>query len=487
MRVARSSRARAGCVTGCLVRLMAVLLVIGVATLVIFTVILVRDDRITPEIAGGLSDAVVPQRSATGQASVVPPGEDHPGGLLVFITSEDGARTTLSYLEGDPLDVRWESGDLSVTGESAPFPPVLTDESVYLVEGTRLEALDLADGERRWSVELSAALPPGCASCIQPLEGAVTVLTEDQMLSVLSAEDGELMWQAALSTLPREVAVIGGDPAVIDTLPDAESSALVIFDTATGEVRARFEPRCQPDADAAPEMLAPGSPLLYDAGSGALYFLFGFVQHGCAQRWDADTGEMVWSASFPLETSGWPRTWTATAPLLDEDRIIFASAEGASILTLDTADGALHTLIRSDAYMLKPWAQTDDTLLVRAERLDTLEQDELWGVRLPDGEQAWRYPITRDNSSWTAHSAPGGFAVIELASDPARLRVTLLDATTGEPVRDRVQPVSSVTWTGTTWAGDRAWLTIGALYELDLHNGIPAQVWPAPEPEKPEE
>jgi len=177
----------------------------------------------------------------------------------------------------------------------------------------------------------------------------------------------------------------------------------------------------------------------------------------------------------------------ATAPLLDESRIIFAGAEGASILALSTANGALHTLVRSDAYMLKPWAQADETLLVRAERLDTLEQDELWGVRLPDGGQAWRYPITRDNSSWTAHSAPGGFAVIQLASDPARLRVTLLDATSGTQVRDRVQPVGSATWTGTAWTDDRAWLTIGALYELDLHSGIPAQVWPAPEPDKPED
>src|SRR5690606_18807128 len=173
----------------CLVRLMAVLLVIGLAALVIFTVMLVRDDRIAPEIAGGLSDAVVPQRSAAGQASIVPPGEEHPGGLLVFTSGEDGARTTLSYLEGDPLDVRWESGESSVPGESAPFPPALADESVYLAEGTRLNALDLAGGGRRWSVELSAAIPPGCASCIQPLEAAVAVLTEDRMLTVLSADD----------------------------------------------------------------------------------------------------------------------------------------------------------------------------------------------------------------------------------------------------------------------------------------------------------
>jgi len=476
MRVARSSRARASCVTGCLVRLMIVLLLIGLAALVIFTVILVREEQITPEIVDGLPDAASDARAAFGQASVVPPGDERPGGLLVFTTRGDASNFVLSYLDGDPLALLWESDKLDMSDESAPLPPAIGDETVYLAEGTRLHALDLTDGERRWSAELSAAIPPGCASCIQPLAGAVAVLTEDQTLQVLSADDGEPLWQTALNTLPRELYLLEGSPAAIDTLPESDSSALIVFDALSGVERKRFEPRCTPDGVA--ETLNPGSPVLVDPASGAIYFLFGFTQHGCAQRWDLTTGEMVWSASFPLQTSGWPRSWMTVAPLLGDDAIYLAGAEGAAILALDTADGTLRTLVRSTSHTLKPWALAGGTLLVRAEQLDSLDEDELWGIALPDGEQLWDYPIKRDNSSWTAHRAPGGFVVIQLVPDPPRLRVTLLDTLDGAPLRERVLAASAAAWTGTTWSDDTAWLTIGALYRVDLDTGRPYEVWP---------
>lgn len=477
MRVARSSRARAGCVTGCLVRLMAVLLLFGLVALIVFTVKLVRDEQISPEVEGDLSDAVSDDPVAFGQTSVVPPGEERPAGLLVFTTRGDAASAALTYLDGDPLAVRWTSEELRLADEGAPLPPALGAEAVYLADGARLQALDLADGERRWSAELSAAIPAGCGSCLQPLDGAVAVLTGDRTLYALSAEEGELLWQVALNTLPRELFLIDGAPAVIETLPDTESSALLVFDPVSGTQRARFEPRCEPDGVA--ETLNPGSPVLIDPASESITFLFGFAQHGCAQRWDIATGEPVWSASFPLETSGWPRTWMTTGPLLGEDAIYLAGSEGAAILALSTADGSLHTLVRSDAYTLKPWALADGTLLVRAEWLDGEEADELWGIALPDGERLWTYPITRDNSSWTAHRAPGGFVVIQLAPDPPRLRVTLLDARDGTTLRRRALSVDSAAWSGTTWDEDSAWLTIGALYRVDLQTGLTAQVWPA--------
>lgn len=476
MRVARSSRARAGCVTGCLTRLMVGLLIFGLLALIAFTVILVRSNRIAPPITGGLSEALEDQRAAIGPVSVVPPASDYSGGLLVFTTRGNSPRPALSYLDGDPLAVRWDSAPLS--GEQAPIPPALSGDLVYLTDGARLQALSLTDGERRWSAELSAAIPPGCATCLQPLDGAVAALTEDQTLQVLSAEDGEMLWQAALQTLPRGLSVIGGSPAAVDTLPETGGSALLIFDALSGAEQQRIAPRCE--TDGAVETLSPGSPLLLDTASGALYALFGFEQHGCAQRWDAARGRLIWSASFPLETSGWPRTWTSTGPLLGASAIYLAGADGAAILAIDTASGSLSTLLRSAAYRLDPWALEDDTLLVHAERRDSLESDELWGIDAVSGELLWQHPITRDNSSWTAHRAANSFAAIQLLADPPRLQVALLDAQRGVPLRQRTVPLGSAAWTGTIWTEDTAWLTIGALYAVDLRTGIPTQVWSPP-------
>lgn len=457
---------------------MAVLLLIGLAALVVFTVMLVRGEQASPETEGAVPpDPVSNDPAAFGQASLVPPGDARPGGLLVFTTRSDGSGAALNYLSGDPLAVQWQSAELPLADESTPIPPALAADTVYLANGAELQALDLADGARRWSADLGAAVPAGCASCVQPLEGAVAVLTEDQTLHAFAAEDGEPLWQVALHTLPRELYRIDKAPAVIDSLPDTESSALLVFDPATGTERARFEPRCETNGVA--ETLNPGSPVLVDSASGALTFLFGFAQRGCAQRWDIATGAIIWSTSVPLERSGWPRTWMAAGPLPAEDAIYFAGAEGAAILALSAGDGALHTLVRSEAYTLKPWALADKTLLVRAERLDGPEEDELWGIALPGGERLWTYPITRDNSSWAADRAPGGFVVIQLAPDPPRLRVTLLDAREGTPLRRRALSVDSAAWTGTTWDEASAWLTIGALYRVDLNTGLTTQVWPA--------
>jgi len=68
--------------------------------------------------------------------------------------------------------------------------------------------------------------------------------------------------------------------------------------------------------------------------------------------------------------------------------------------------------------------------------------------------------------------------VIQLVPDPPRLRVTLLDTLDGAPLRERVLAASAAAWTGTTWSDDTAWLTIGALYRVDLDTGRPYEVWP---------
>jgi len=480
MRVARSSRARAGCVTGCLVRLMVAVAVAGLLVLILMTVLLVRSRRIAPEI---VRDPPIPSagaRVAVGPALSVPPSGDTPGGLLVYTTDQDTANLSLSYLDGDPPAIRWNT---DVPGDQGAWvSPVLARDTVYLASGARLQALSLPGGARRWSAALPADIPPGCAACIQPLDGAVAVLTSDRTLSLFNAEDGAPRWQVTLHALPRDVRVIDGSPAVVDTLPVTDSSALLVFDAQTGAERYRILPRCE--SGGAVESLSPASPLLYDAAAGALYFLFGFEQHGCAQRWDAATGQPVWSAMVPLAASGWPRAWTMSGPLLGDSAIYLAGDDGQSVLSVDVANGALRTLARSDTFALDPWAVDSGTLLVHAElrdsALDNRASDELWGLDAATGRRLWRYPVARNNLSWAAHRAPGRFVVVQLLPDPARLYVALLDARRGVPLRARTLPLASAAWTGSTWDDHTAWLTIGALVAIDLSTGVPAQVWPLP-------
>lgn len=478
MRVARSSRARAGCVTTCLVRLVAVLLLGGLAAVVIVTVVMVRTERLAPKLVGELANARSSQRAAYGPVTLLT-GDAGEVGLLVFTARDEASPPALSYLSGDPLAVRWDSAALE--SGSIRTPPVIDADVAYLRDGERLLALNLPDGSRRWTAELGAAIPDGCASCVQPLEGAVAVLTADSTLRVLDAATGDLRWQTALDTTPRELHVIAGNPAIVTSVPETDNTALLIFDAAEGSLHRRIQPRCE--ADGTVETLTPDSPVLYDPSARAIYFLFGFEQQGCAQRWAATTGERVWSSSIPLSDVPWPRAWRTDGPLLSSSAIYLAGENGTSLLAVDTQDGSVRVIYQTGAYALDPWAQDGNVLLVHAERLDDVESDELWGIDLTTGERRWHYPIALSTSSWAAHRAARGFAVSQLLSNPPRLQVDILDAARGVPLRRHTLPVGSAAWTGTAWTDDTAWLTIGALYAVDLRTGIPAQVWP-PEQEQ---
>lgn len=478
MRVARSSRARAGCVTTCFVRLVAVLLLGGLAAVVIFTVVMVRTERLAPNLVGDLANARSSQRMAYGPVTPLIGGAGEEG-LLVFTARDEASPLALSYLDGDPLAVRWDSAALD--SASIRTPPVIDADVAYLRDGERLLALNLPDGSRRWTAELGAVIPDGCASCIQPLEGAVAVLTADSMLRVLGAENGAPLWQTALDTTPRELHVIAGNPAVVTSVPETDNTALLIFDAAEGSLLRRIQPRCE--ADGTVETPTPDSPVLYDPSARAIYFLFGFEQQGCAQRWAATTGEMVWSSAVPLSAVPWPRAWRTDGPLLSGGTIYLAGENGTSLLAIDTRDGSVQVMYRTGAYALDPWVRDGGMLLVHAEHLDDVESDELWGIDLTTGERRWRYPIALSTSSWAAHRAARGFVVCQLLSNPPRLQVDILDPERGVPLRRHTLPVGSTAWTGTAWTDSIAWLTIGALYAVDLHTGIPAQVWPLPEQE----
>ena len=462
----KAGNSNGGCLSTCLTRLMLLASVLGIIGVIALIAKLADDDRINIDLT--------PQRSAYGAVIVLPPQEDQPSDLLLMTTKSGSPGYVLTYLDRADLDIRWDRP----LDDDNPAHMTLSTDSIYLVdEQNHLIALTLENGDQRWETDLLAGIAPGCEECVRALGEVVVVLTLDGMLQGFRAENGEMIWQVALNSVPLKLSVVNQRPAVVDNVPDATGQALILFDPLTGDIVQQIEPRCS--TDEGDETLGSNSPILYDPLEQAVYFLFGSTRRGCAQRWNAITGKQVWQSSVDLDAVNWPRGRFDSAPLL-ENGVIYAAGND-TIFTINTKTGDIHLTAYHQDYIFKPLAADDDILVSHAVRTPDSARDELWGLDAIRGERLWRYEIEAESDGWTAQIVPAGLMVIQVLSGPDRIKVNILDFNTGETIIETTAEVDWAYWSGITWGPDLAWLTLQNLYTVDLSTGAISQFWPVPE------
>lgn len=467
MRIGRSSiRPGSGCVTGCLVRLMIVLIVMGLTGLIAAGVILARRDLIEINL--------VPRRVVSGPVVMLPAEPDQPPDLLVLTSEEGKSNYTLSYLDAAGQDIRWNGPPL---GQAGPQAQVARGDGLAYVAGPQPEliALHLDDGARAWAAELADVIAPQCRDCLRVIEGSVIALAGDT-LHAFDALTGEPRWQRALNMTPNALLLFDDRLAVLDRHTLGGILALNLYHPANGALLRRITPRCE--SGGAMEALSPGSPILYDPASASIYFLFGYAAQGCAQRWDLHTGTLTWETRIDPQDGVWSQAWYDNRPLLAGDTIYFAGDQPGLLAALDTRSGQFRHLVEIPGYRFQPLAVEGDILIVRVVRLDGTGQDELWGLDRRTGKSRWRYVLSGSTDSWAAHPTPGGFMTVQVLPAPDRILVDLLNPANGHRLRRTATPVSSAYWSGTVWSVDTAWVTIGDLYAIDLTSGEAVLVWP---------
>ncbi len=424
-----------------------------------------------------VSSVPVPLAIQVDQAGVTPD-------LLLFTQNLVEDTTRLVYLAGGDGTVRWESPALEML---SMHPQVIPSYAlIYLLDETRLLALDRVSGRIVWEAALADTLPPDCPDCLQLVDDYLVALTRDGTLQRIAAVNGLDAWMQRSAGTPRQLRVIGDRIAILRYQPDDPAgSVLELFDAADGTLVQRSEPACAGlEARSADAADLPFATLLVAPDDRAFYLLADGAGKGftrCVQRVDATTGAPVWSSLLEdLLPAAFPQRQT-----LLTDVALYVSVPGG-LTALDLQDGRPRRLIRGQEYGIRPLAARDGHLLIEAVALDDRQSVELWGLDAALGERRWRYPLQatrrRDGAlgpgDWTGHLVPGGFAVAQQLPDRLQLETLTLADGTRRSVMSFAPRDGVALCRGIAWEADMAWLTFQRLYAVDLRGDRVVYTWP---------
>ncbi len=393
----------------------------------------------------------------------------------------------LDFSAATPL--RWRSGPLPDDYYQAVT--VFDENAVYVLQGTELYALGCADGKELWRANLSDQLTPGCESCFAKIGDQVVVLPQDGVLAAYNAATGTKSWGARLEEPTRVLFTLDGKPAVWDK---ADTGAVVrIFDLATGQESQRIAPSGPnqpfPNDPQTPNVF---SPFLVGNDGNTFITMFGIFEPFSIQRWDAQSGQMLWQATAPDDFSN---TDSSGAQLLSGGYLVI-SAYG-NLLVLDEASGAQKMLIQTKDYNLTPILVHEGTLLVSAGRQRGSSRDELWAYDLRTGERAWTIVPEAQNwmdndfgfvdteGEWLVHPAAGGVFLVQFSNDPIGMTYQRIDVTSGTgsaqktilPPGDEPQ-TAPIYLNPFFWQGENIWYPSDKMYFVELSSGQTTVKWP---------
>lgn len=137
--------------------------------------------------------------------------------------------------DAPPLDVLWKRDvGAGARGLRLNLEPRVAGDSVYVADGEgRVEALAVADGERRWRVDLEVPVAggPGVG------DGLVLLGTSDAELIALSTVDGRERWRTRVSSEVLSVPAVSDGIVVAHTL----DGKLFGVEATNGNIRWRYE------------------------------------------------------------------------------------------------------------------------------------------------------------------------------------------------------------------------------------------------------
>jgi outer membrane protein assembly factor BamB len=387
--------------------------------------------------------------SAVPSAGVTPasprPTPTHPPSLgidelLMPITRDDGGTDLLVSLSGDgnllglfdgtSKRLSWKSGSFSkrVYASSVWFG----DGKVFVVEDTRLSALNKSDGTTLWQTSLTAEIGSSCVGCLRVIKQRVVALQKNGSLQAFDSKTGQLVWSQELEKTPSRLSVALDLLAL--TWPinkKATALGLAFLDPVDGRVVRVIDPSCLNHAFHRPEHVAENSPLLFGPGDKVMVVMFGFFSQ-CAQAWDVSSGKKLWSTYIPQ----WESTWSH--PVFGEHAVLYKTQDGA-LASLDSSTGELKKLLGEDKkYQFHPVTSIGKTIVLKAAPQWDANKLVLWGVDGTTGERRWQFPLSakdlsmtdRSDRTWSLRPTPAGLAVVQTLNE-SHLSVDLLNPQTG--------------------------------------------------------
>ncbi len=396
----------------------------------------------------------------------------------------------LLYIDFDSEQpLRWKAE--VEEGASFAFNRFLAvDARLVFNYGSTLVAFNRESGARIWEARLSDEIQHNiCQDCLSRFGEAILALTRDGVLAAYDRGSGEQLWSARLNETPRQIVNFGGQPAVLDQ--EGGDPYLQVYDLQSGQPREQIRPACPNDPfPSDPQVPGIYDPVIVSTEGSSLYFIAGFFEPGCVQRWDTAAGEMIWQATFPVEEI---RSTEYENLLLTGERLFIVNDHGAR--SFEISDGASRQLVADEDYNFLPLGERDGVLVVLAERTRGTRRWEIWGVDTELGNVKWKFvpenaerinsfsgTLTGD-AGWTAGLTPGGLTLAVIVPDSRTLllqTIPLQSGTASAPVSVALQESLTgflVNMAG--WHGSRLWLVVGTdLYQVDTASGMVEYLFP---------
>jgi outer membrane protein assembly factor BamB len=415
--------------------------------------------------------------------------------------------SSVTHVQNGQRTIRWETE--VGTDQSAPEVNTAIDgATIYLSVNDRLQARKQADGELLWEARLSDLVASRCKHCIQAVDGRVVVRSVDQVLQALDVTTGQPLWQVRLNDDSAPTSRLGSvgfahagqQLLVIDGTEGAgHVKELRIYNAMDGTVVWRISPTCAaPGASRSGRRLDWQSPVLVDERNNRVYTVIeGPGVSPCVQSWDISSGALVWKARLPEDSQlaqdlpgGLHLGPSGPFFVLGERSLYVPLATAASdsaIVRFELTGGQPDLLLEVEDFATMPLGEQGNTLIVRAKRTRGSERTELWGLDRASGERTWQHELQANvlfnldpgiGQEWAYRLTSRGLTVIQLLTDPDRLQVQMIDVPTGQVVYETSSRLDNDFWTGVTWTGNTAYLTIRNLYSVDLETGKTTWAWP---------
>lgn len=470
---------------------MIVLLILMVAGIGAAVYYLANDSDLQETISSAVEETIPRNVLLTGGSALIPGDDGEPSDAVFLMSDAISDESNLAYFDGASHSTLWESEAFQESDTSTDF--FILDSLILSFTEDKLGAYRVADGSQLWQISLSDRLAYGCRNCVARYGAHIVALTADGQLQGLSAKDGSLAWQQRVSgTGQTGFLDLGSQLAILNEDAD-EQMGLEIIDPPTGKLVRRLDPRCDNMPGAA---RGPGvyEPMILDRVDGSIYFLFGFFDPLCVQKWNYESGEQIWGDFSEIGSVSGSATW------LNGSERIYIVTDRSDLWAVDKADGVTTLLFQAEDYELVPLDWGGGILLLKAIRRRGTSREELWAVESGSGEVVWRHVPQADEmleiesqdvvhlddpGMWAARLSPQGVHLFQARHQPPRLlleTLNLLDGASGGQMELPLDLEAEIPfWISLMgWPNDGLWLKLDSrqIWSVDPVTADLVKRWP---------
>lgn len=247
-----------------------------------------------------------------------------------------------------------------------------------------LYAIDAQTGDTRWSTTLRDKVTTGCPECFGTAKGNLVVRTADAYVTAFGQRSSEPLWTKRLNSPSGSLAVVGGQPLVIDDPEDATARTTVaLLDPADGRVVRATAPTCPRNEDTPWELeISPGDTISEVGTQHDVVAAFGFGD-ACVVRWNPASGAIKWTSRLDGASS-----LQAEQQVMGE-RDLVVSASGGAMVSIDLSTGKAHLLEVPADVRVTPDRIVGRTLVADTVTVRGTPKGGLAGWDLTNGDRIW--------------------------------------------------------------------------------------------------